>query len=64
MPLRIIGVRIPLLAPGEIIVPCIRDAVIEPDEEFIQKVLNTTYVRQLGILLQNEVHGDFSPYAE
>ena len=64
MPLRIIGVRIPLLTPGEIIVPCIRDAVIESDVEFSQKVANTTYVRQLGILLQNEVHGDFSPYAE
>ena len=64
LPLHIIRMRIPLLTPGEIIVPCIRAAVIESDGEFSQKVANTTYARQLGFLLQNEVHGDSSPYAE
>ena len=64
MPLRIIRVRIPLLTPGEIIVPCIRAAVIESDGEFSQKVANTTYARQLVFLLQNEAHGGSSPYVE
>ena len=64
MPLRIIRMRIPLLTPGEIIVPCIRAAVIESDGEFSQKVANTTYARQLVFLLQNEAHGGPSPYAE
>ena len=64
MPLRIIRVRIPLLIPGEIILPGIRTAIIESDGEFSQKVANTTYARQLGSLLQNEAHGDSSPYAE
>ena len=63
MPLRIIRVRIPLLSPGEIIVPFIRAAVIEFDGEFSQKVANTAYVRQLGFYLQNEAHGGTSPYA-
>ena len=64
MPLRIIRVRIPLLTPGEIIVPCIRAAVIESDGEFSQKVANATYARQMVYLLQNEAHGGSSPYAE
>ena len=37
---------------------------MQPDEVFIQKDVNTTDVRQVGILLQNEVLGDFSLYAE
>ena len=64
MPLRIIRMRIPLLTPGEIIVPCIRTVVIESDGEFNQKVANTTYARQLVFLLQNEANGGSSPYAE
>ena len=64
MPLRIIRVRIPLLTLGEIILQCIRAAVIESDGEFSQKVANTTYARQLGFLLQNEAHGDSFPYTE
>ena len=54
MPLRIIRMRIPLLTPGEIIVPCIRTVEIESDGEFNQKVANSTYARQLVFLLQNE----------
>ena len=43
--------RLPLLSPGKIIVPCIRAAVIEFDGEFSQKVANTAYVSQLVFYL-------------
>ena len=63
MSLCTFGVRISLLAPGEIIVPRIRVTVMQPDEVFIQKDVNSTYVRHVGILLQNKVRGGFSLYA-
>ena len=36
---------------------------MQPDEVFTQKDVNSTYVRHVGILLQNKVRGDFSLYA-
>ena len=33
---------------------------MQPDEVFTLKDLNSSYVRQVGILLQSKVHGDFS----